>query len=177
MIDPIQTHNPDTDRLGSGQLCIHRAAQDSTLCTVHMPSGHTVGSLLLDRVQLLYRSFIAQEKSADSTFGAAVAQLLIPSRPAGARPSGSGCSRAPTEVITALHIGLQLQTEQFSSPLTFGSGTRSYYSSCTADAAAFGAKLDCYSRVWGGISYCSPNEDDNDTAKAVRWAIASVQIF
>ena len=43
IIDPMQTHNPDTDRLGSGQFCIQYPAQDSTLCTVHMPSGHTVG--------------------------------------------------------------------------------------------------------------------------------------
>ena len=176
--DPMQTHNPDTDRLGSGHFCIQHPAQDSTLCTIHVPSGHTAGSLPLDRVQLLYRAFTAQEQSADSTFEAAVAQLLIRSRPArakGARPPVSDCPGAPTE-ITALHIGLQLQIELFSSPLMFGSGTRSYYSSCTADAA-FGANLDCYARVWGGFSYCSPEEDDKDMDKAVRWAIASAQIL
>ena len=179
IIDPMQTHNPDTDRLGSGHFCIQHPAQGSTSCTVHMPSGHTAGPLPLDRVQLLYRAFTAQEQSADSTFEAAVAQLLIRSRPArakGARPPGSDCPGAPTEIITALHIGLQLQIELFSSPLTFGFGTRSYYSSCTADAA-FGANLDCYARVWGGFSYCSLGEDDKDMDKAVRWAIASAQIL
>ena len=74
IIDPMQTHDPDTDRLGSGHLCIQQPAQGSTLYTVHMPSGHAAGSLPLDRVQLLYKAFTAQEQSAESTFEAAVPQ-------------------------------------------------------------------------------------------------------
>ena len=50
-------------------------------------------------------------------------------------------------MITALHIGLHPELELFASPLTFGFGTRSYYtSSCTTDTA-LGANLDCYARV------------------------------
>ena len=100
-----------------------------------MPSGHTVGFLPLDRVQLLYRACTARNKVLIvplSSFGKPLIRSR-PSRAKGARPLGSGCPGAPTEVDTSLHICLQLQTELFSSPLTFGSRTRSYYSCCTAD--------------------------------------------
>ena len=40
IIHPMQTHNPDTDRLGSGHFCIQHPAQGSTLCPAVILQAH-----------------------------------------------------------------------------------------------------------------------------------------
>ena len=40
IINPMQTHIPDTDRLGSGHFCIQHPAQGSTLCPAVILQAH-----------------------------------------------------------------------------------------------------------------------------------------
>ena len=169
-VDPLQTCNPDTDRVSTGACAIARPAHGTSTCTVHTPDGRTAGTVDVGRVHLLHRAFTSRSPANEGTFESALASLLL--RTPKQKPSDKVTWLAPPALVDALIQGLQLTTELFSGPLRFHPSLPCYYSSNPADSV-FGANIDPFSTAWSGHSLCVPPEDDRLMDKALRWAIAS----
>ena len=172
-INPLCSCNPDTDRCGTGAFSIAVSALDDQFCTVHTPSGCTVGSLPLSRLDLLHTAHLAHAGQQPG-FEEALARLLVcrQQQSPGNLKDASPPRPIPAVLVRALAKGLQLQLQLFTSPLGFDPSLTAYCSACEEDAA-FGAFGRPYGSPWGGSALCIPPDNDKAMDKALRWAIAS----
>ena len=139
-----------------------------THCTVHLPCGRFAGRIELSRLHTLHTAHTSNDKPA--AFEEALAQMLT--RTKNCNNKAPILWHVPREILVALRIGLSLDTELFTDPLTFDRGMRSHYSSDDQDSV-FGADYDPYGIIWSYYSLCVPPMDDSDMLKALRWAILS----
>ena len=72
-IQPLTTCQPDDDREGNGAYAVCPSLVTPDLCSVHTPSGQTVGHMDTDRLELLRQAFVS---GTHSGFEAAVASLV-----------------------------------------------------------------------------------------------------
>lgn len=108
----------------------------------------------------------------------AVAKLLTRYKPDAKQLSSKSLKHQhismPDIVIKGLIESPSLKTELFASPLNFNPGMHAYFTPHKEDEL-FGAHHDAYSAFWSGSCFCLPILDDEDMAKALRWAIHSTE--
>ena len=194
-IDPKEC-NPDADICAPGKYIVQLGArlQGSTpaetmnpdTAYIYNPQGRCIGSLSVDRLQILHARYkqLALTGSAPlqalraATFEEDLAKLLMRYRQSTAPPTRGTVQdkdqlTTPSDTMHALAT-LGITAERFASPLNFHPAFPTFYSVFPEDQL-FGAELDAYSRVWTGASHAHPAHNHPDMHKAVRWAIASAE--
>jgi len=146
-----------------------------TLAVVYSPTGHALGTLSTDRLQILQDAYLQAGQPMEQ-FPATVAGLLHRyktgvvdmqnGKQVDMKNHWATCPRLMQLLRTHLHI----TQERFASPLNRCSDIPHYYTAHQADAA-FGAKYDAYSTIWTGSSQANPEYEHEDMDKAVRWAV------
>ena len=140
-IDTSRTHHPNLDIDSTSKYCVC-SEPGSTHCTVHLPCGRFVGRVILTRLHTLHTAYVSCDRPAG--FEEALAQLLT--RTKKCNNKAPIMWHVPREILVALRIGLSLDTELFTDPLTSDRGMRLYYSSDSQDSV-FGANYDPYSTI------------------------------
>ena len=157
-IDPLSTHNPDLDIVGTGKFSIMRVAFGHD-CAVHSPSGQTIATLHKDRLNLLHAAYRTGASEEKAGFEAAVAGLLMQKH-----SKKTQTFALPSDLQRAFTANLHLETELCA--LTFQPELDSYYSEYAEDAA-FGANLNIYATAWTGASLCIPPEENEEISLAI----------
>ena len=152
------------------------------LLVVYGPDGKAIGTITMDRLLTLYKSYEQTSANRHDTshdaFPHAVASLIQRYREGrqteGYRIQMKNYWTIPESLMSAIRRGFHVATERFACPLNFNAAMTNYFSPFPEDRA-FGATHDAYSCKWLGPSHAHPEHTSEDMQKAVRWALASAE--
>lgn len=149
----------------------------------HAPSGGYCGTLPAERARALWTRYArANPLRSPADFNQRMSQLLGTTRDGRPTTLPGHASRSrhewalPAGIVTALCRVFSVDCEYFSSPLTVHSDVSTFYTARACDSSFQGARLDAFSNTWRGAGLATPEFEDPQLLKAVRWALGSARL-